>query len=160
MTAAAAMAGAGSAAMRLGHTAGQVAAAVEGVIALVEITKEINRRRRERRERRQQFEYRPRPVRGQVQGRGPAADVPLRGADRARLKAKLYDDMNGVCQGARMADGRRLECLNGGVRISPGLFDLDHVHPRSRGGRDTAANLQLCCTECNRRKGSRLSLND
>ena len=109
MTATAAMAGAGNAALKFGHVAGQTAAAVEGVIALIEIIMDARRRRRERQEREQDFEYRPRPVRGQVQSRGPAADIPLHGADRARLKAMLYDELNGVCQGARMADGRRLE---------------------------------------------------
>lgn len=32
---------------------------------------------------------------------------------------------------------------------------IDHVQPRSRGGRDTWENLVTACTDCNSRKGSR-----
>lgn len=33
---------------------------------------------------------------------------------------------------------------------------LDHVRPRSRGGRTDRTNLICCCTACNRAKGSEL----
>jgi 5-methylcytosine-specific restriction endonuclease McrA len=32
---------------------------------------------------------------------------------------------------------------------------LDHVHPRSRGGKDTWENLVTACVTCNNRKGDR-----
>ncbi|MEM7766466.1 MAG: HNH endonuclease signature motif containing protein [Pseudomonadota bacterium] len=32
---------------------------------------------------------------------------------------------------------------------------LDHIQPRSKGGRDTPDNLQLAHADCNRRKGDR-----
>ena len=32
---------------------------------------------------------------------------------------------------------------------------LDHIKPRSRGGADTAENLQILCPSCNFRKGAR-----
>lgn len=32
---------------------------------------------------------------------------------------------------------------------------IDHVHPKSRGGRDTWENLAAACTRCNNRKGNR-----
>jgi 5-methylcytosine-specific restriction endonuclease McrA len=32
---------------------------------------------------------------------------------------------------------------------------IDHVHPRSRGGRDTWENLVACCLACNNRKGDK-----
>jgi len=32
---------------------------------------------------------------------------------------------------------------------------IDHVHPKSRGGRDTWENLVAACVPCNNRKGSR-----
>ena len=35
------------------------------------------------------------------------------------------------------------------------LFEVDHVVPRSRGGTDHLANLQLLCSSCNRIKGDR-----
>lgn len=33
-------------------------------------------------------------------------------------------------------------------------LNIDHVHPRSRGGSDRASNLTLACIPCNQRKGS------
>lgn len=35
-------------------------------------------------------------------------------------------------------------------------FSVDHILPRSRGGRDTWTNTACSCSECNHRKGSRL----
>ncbi len=35
------------------------------------------------------------------------------------------------------------------------LLTIDHVMPRSRGGRDTWDNLVAACTRCNNRKGNR-----
>ena len=34
-------------------------------------------------------------------------------------------------------------------------LNLDHVHPRSQGGRTTWENVVCCCVSCNRRKGGR-----
>ena len=36
-----------------------------------------------------------------------------------------------------------------------GELSLDHVLPRSRGGRATWTNLVCACTKCNKRKGGR-----
>lgn len=35
-------------------------------------------------------------------------------------------------------------------------FTIDHILPRSRGGKDTWTNTACACAECNHRKGSRL----
>ena len=35
------------------------------------------------------------------------------------------------------------------------LLTVDHVYPKSRGGRDTWENLVAACTPCNNRKGNR-----
>ncbi|MFJ4703186.1 HNH endonuclease [Streptomyces sp. NPDC088768] len=35
-------------------------------------------------------------------------------------------------------------------------LELDHVHPRSRGGSDDVSNLQVLCTSCNTSKGARI----
>lgn len=44
-------------------------------------------------------------------------------------------------------------CLS---RTSPVSFPtLDHKIPRAKGGTHETANLVLCCTECNSRKGAR-----
>jgi hypothetical protein len=31
-------------------------------------------------------------------------------------------------------------------------FEVEHIHPRARGGEDVAENLALACGSCNRRK--------
>ena len=35
-------------------------------------------------------------------------------------------------------------------------FEIDHIHPRSKGGSDRISNLTLACHECNQKKGSLL----
>lgn len=47
-------------------------------------------------------------------------------------------------------DGFRCQYCGGRDHLT-----IDHVHPRSRGGRDTWENLVTACTDCNSRKGSR-----
>ena len=37
-----------------------------------------------------------------------------------------------------------------------GNLTVDHVVPRSKGGRSTWDNIVTCCAPCNRRKGDRL----
>lgn len=39
--------------------------------------------------------------------------------------------------------------------LSPKEATLDHVVPRSQGGRTTWENIVCCCTHCNRKKGGR-----
>ncbi|MHB1287561.1 MAG: HNH endonuclease [Leptospirales bacterium] len=34
-------------------------------------------------------------------------------------------------------------------------LEIDHIHPKSRGGSDRVANLTLACPACNRTKGNR-----
>jgi len=34
-------------------------------------------------------------------------------------------------------------------------MEVDHLLPKASGGTDTAENLQLVCTHCNKSKGSR-----
>ncbi len=46
-------------------------------------------------------------------------------------------------------------CQFCGVRGSAFDLTLDHILPRSRGGRTVAENLVTSCKECNNRKGSR-----
>lgn len=38
---------------------------------------------------------------------------------------------------------------------SGGNLTIDHVVPRSRGGRETWGNMVVCCARCNNRKGDR-----
>ena len=49
-----------------------------------------------------------------------------------------------------MGDGRCAYC---GSKNGP--FEVDHIHPWSRGGTHDKANLALACKPCNRRKGAK-----
>ena len=47
-------------------------------------------------------------------------------------------------------------CQYCGRRLAKSELNLDHVIPRSRGGRTTWENVVCCCVTCNRIKGGRL----
>jgi 5-methylcytosine-specific restriction endonuclease McrA len=49
----------------------------------------------------------------------------------------------------------RCVCQYCGKRFPKSEFTIDHVLPRSRGGRDSWDNLVLACVKCNIRKGNR-----
>jgi 5-methylcytosine-specific restriction endonuclease McrA len=46
-------------------------------------------------------------------------------------------------------------CQYDGRQYPVGDLTIDHVVPRSLGGRSTWDNVVTCCTDCNRRKGGR-----
>jgi 5-methylcytosine-specific restriction endonuclease McrA len=46
-------------------------------------------------------------------------------------------------------------CQYCGVRPSRSELNLDHVVPRTQGGRTTWENVVCCCVSCNRKKGGR-----
>ncbi|MGD0052025.1 MAG: HNH endonuclease [Vulcanimicrobiaceae bacterium] len=46
-------------------------------------------------------------------------------------------------------------CAYCSAKGSPATMTVDHVEPRSRGGRSTWENLVACCSACNGRKGDR-----
>lgn len=50
----------------------------------------------------------------------------------------------------------RFTCRFCGRRAPETELEVDHVHPRSRGGTDDQANLVTACRDCNRGKGDRL----
>lgn len=50
----------------------------------------------------------------------------------------------------------RFQCQYCGARPPEGELTIDHVIPRSRGGRSEWTNVALACVPCNTRKGSRL----
>lgn len=52
-----------------------------------------------------------------------------------------------------LRDGNR--CMYCGQRYESGELTLDHVIPKSRGGRNTWDNLVACCSRDNHRKGDR-----
>ncbi|MBN2057606.1 MAG: HNH endonuclease [Candidatus Saganbacteria bacterium] len=66
--------------------------------------------------------------------------VPLPFAEIVLSRKNLYLRDNHACQYC----GR-----------TTGQMTIDHVIPRSRGGKDTWDNLVVCCARCNNRKGDR-----
>ena len=62
--------------------------------------------------------------------------------DTKGFKYHLYFEQKGRCKGCQR-------------RQSFDIIEIDHVLPRSRGGEDTAGNLQLLCPTCNGIKGNR-----
>ena len=46
-------------------------------------------------------------------------------------------------------------CPASGVGANSVALNIDHLHPRARGGTNRVANLVLACVECNRKKGAR-----
>ncbi len=65
-----------------------------------------------------------------------------------RIPASLYRIVIGTAQG-RCAYCRNPEKLMGA------LFEIDHIIPRSGGGKTSADNLCLSCPACNRHKANR-----
>lgn len=49
----------------------------------------------------------------------------------------------------------RYRCQYCGVRFSPSVLTLDHIIPRSKGGRDSFENLVCACGPCNRKKSDK-----
>src|SRR6185369_16267697 len=49
----------------------------------------------------------------------------------------------------------RYRCQYCGVRGTPTDLSIDHILPRSRGGRTAPENLCVACKPCNSRKGDR-----
>jgi len=49
-----------------------------------------------------------------------------------------------------------LACAYCGTTIEDGaILSLDHLKPRSRGGKNDSRNLVTCCRRCNSRRGNR-----
>ena len=46
-------------------------------------------------------------------------------------------------------------CQYCGGKFHPSVLTLDHVIPKSKGGRNTFENLVSCCSPCNRRKADK-----
>lgn len=60
-------------------------------------------------------------------------------------RREIYDRDGGVCRGC----DKQLE-------YGPHKFQIDHIVPKSLGGPDTRANVQLMCPTCNRAKWANL----
>lgn len=60
--------------------------------------------------------------------------------------------MNARCTRRNILMRDRYSCQYCGLRCSPTTITIDHVMPRSRGGRTTWENVVAACHPCNRRK--------
>jgi 5-methylcytosine-specific restriction endonuclease McrA len=72
----------------------------------------------------------------------------LRAYDRVPRRHVRYSRLNVFARD-------KFTCQYCGVRPHRSLLNLDHVIPRSLGGRTSWENVVCCCIECNRRKGGR-----
>ena len=61
--------------------------------------------------------------------------------NKIEVKHLLYEEQEGECKGCKSHFEYR-------------HFDIDHIVPKSKGGGDNQANLQLLCSHCNRIKGN------
>jgi hypothetical protein len=75
-----------------------------------------------------------------VRPRPPALDTARRQAIPQRVRHEVWRRDRGTC----------VECG------SRGRLEFDHIIPVSRGGANTARNIELRCEPCNRRKGARI----
>lgn len=58
---------------------------------------------------------------------------------KSTKRKKLFEEWNGICIGCKQ-------------RVHSRFMELDHIKPRSKGGSDHIENLQLLCSDCNRKK--------
>ncbi|MBX3085833.1 MAG: HNH endonuclease [Anaerolineae bacterium] len=77
-------------------------------------------------------------------------NVPRRRAHWSRKGVLARDNYTCIYCGIRSGDVQR------GKIINKSDFTVDHVLPRSRGGKDTWTNTACACYVCNHRKGDRL----
>jgi len=74
------------------------------------------------------------------------------------IMSKTYDEMRDVevpftPENVRAREGHK--CFYTKKPLAPGEGDLDHMHPRARGGKRTWENMVYCEIGVNRKKGAR-----
>ncbi len=75
--------------------------------------------------------------------------VPRRGARWSRKAVLQRDGFQCIYCGVEAGQRRK------GITIKRGDFTVDHIIPRSRGGRSTWSNTACACPDCNNRKANR-----
>ena len=75
--------------------------------------------------------------------RGVRKPRPVRKPIPNKVKAQVWSKTDGRCAYCDL----QLNPFDG--------FEIDHVHPVSKGGTDDLENLVPCCRPCNQRKGCR-----
>ncbi|MEQ8672155.1 MAG: HNH endonuclease [Aggregatilineales bacterium] len=78
-------------------------------------------------------------------------NVPRRRAHWSRKGVLTRDDYTCIYCGVRPGS------LQKGKHLSKNDFTVDHIFPRSRGGRDQWTNTACACAKCNHKKGARLA---
>lgn len=71
------------------------------------------------------------------------------------LRAEVLRRDGWQCRGCGWSPGDYIPVATTGRPLYRGL-EIDHIHPKSRGGADTLDNFQVLCTSCNTRKGARI----
>lgn len=71
------------------------------------------------------------------------------------VRAQVLSRDGWQCRGCGWSPGDYIPPAPTGRPLYRGL-EIDHIHPRSRGGSDDIDNLQVLCTTCNTRKGARV----
>lgn len=56
--------------------------------------------------------------------------------------------------------GQKHKCWRCACHLTFEIATVDHIRPRSRGGKDAACNFRLCCYACNQERGARPLTND
>jgi len=77
-------------------------------------------------------------------------NVPRRRAHWSRRGVLVRDQYRCIYCGGKPGDIQR------GKMLVKADFTIDHILPKSRGGRDTWSNTACACSSCNHRKGDRL----
>ena len=77
-------------------------------------------------------------------------NVPRRRAHWSRRGVLVRDNYTCIYCGSHPGTIQRGRMLN------KSDFTIDHIRPKSRGGRDTWTNTACACADCNHRKGDRL----
>jgi 5-methylcytosine-specific restriction endonuclease McrA len=77
-------------------------------------------------------------------------NVPRRGLNWSRRGVLNRDGWRCVYCGTAMGERKK------GKVTTKADFTLDHIRPRSRGGRNTWGNTACACAPCNHRKGNRM----
>ena len=76
-------------------------------------------------------------------------NVPRRGARWTRRAVLQRDGYHCIYCGIQLGDSQK------GQTLTKSDFTVDHIIPRSRGGRNTWGNTACACPVCNHRKGNR-----
>jgi 5-methylcytosine-specific restriction endonuclease McrA len=70
-----------------------------------------------------------------------------------KFKKNIMKEQHPTPRAIRDRDGNR--CVYTGVQLTNKTFSLDHVIPRSKGGRDSWENLAACHKDVNSKKGNK-----